>query len=205
MKVNGVSFDFQSRGIGMTDEQLLLGAQNAEKQGDSAEHKKYAAMLIARYIPLIKARAAYFKSSSVERDDLISEGFLGLLGAIRSYDAEKGTFAAFASTCISNKMKTAVSKNGGNYPERVSMDEAKLEEIGDESPSAEELLIQKEQYDEIEKMTESLLSKREKDVFMLYLSAYSYAQIAEKLGISAKAVDNALSRAKAKLRSAMAG
>ena len=181
----------------MTDEQLLLGAQNAEKQGNSAEHKKYTAMLIARYIPLIKARAAYFKSSSVERDDLISEGFLGLLGAIRSYDAEKGTFAAFASTCISNKMKTAVSKNGGNYPERVSMDEAKLEEIGDESPSAEELLI--------EKMTESLLSKREKDVFMLYLSAYSYAQIAEKLGISAKAVDNALSRAKAKLRSAMAG
>lgn len=189
----------------MTDEQLLLGAQCAEKQGDPAEHNRYTSQLIAAYIPLIKAKAAYFKNSRVERDDLISEGFLGLLGAIRSYDPQKGSFAAYASACITNKMKTAVSKNGGNYPERVSIDEAKLEEIGDESPSAEELVIQKEQSDEITKMTESLLSKRENDVFMLYLSAYSYAQIAEKLGISVKAVDNALSRAKAKLRSAMAG
>lgn len=183
----------------MTDEQLLMNAANAEKKGVSAEKNQYTALLIAKYIPLIKAKARCFENSRVERDDLISEGFLGLLNAIRSYNPEKGAFAALASTCITNKMKSAIAKSSFSLIE-MSMDESILEEISDKNPAAEDIIILKEENNEMLKQVEEVLSPKEKEVFYLYLCAYSYNQIADKLGISVKSVDNAITRAKAKLR-----
>ena len=184
----------------MTDEQLLLKAADTDKTGTAAQHNKYTALLISRYMPLIKAKASSFKNSHVETDDLVSEGFLGLLGAIRSYDPEKGAFAAFASICISNKMKTAVAKGSANPIPALSLDDSNIEEISDGNPGTEDLIILKEQNSEMMKQVEQLLSEREREAFYLYLSAYSYNQIAEKLGITSKAVDNAITRAKSKLR-----
>ena len=184
----------------MTDEQLLLEANDAEKKGAASQHNKYTALLISRYMPLIKAKASALKNSQVEADDLISEGFLGLLSAIRSYDPKKGTFMTFASTCITNKMKTAVVKGSANPLPALSLDDSNVEEISDGNPGTEDLIILKEQNSEMMKQVEQLLSEREREVFYLYLSAYSYSQIAEKLGITAKAVDNAITRAKSKLR-----
>lgn len=77
----------------MTDEQLLLDAAKAEQEGVTSEHNQYTSLLIRRYMPMIKAKASCFKNSRVESDDLVSEGFLGLLSAIRSYNPEKGSFA----------------------------------------------------------------------------------------------------------------
>ena len=184
----------------MTDEQLLFETADAERNGEVSQHNKYMALLISRYMPLIKAKASAFKNNQVEAEDLISEGFLGLLSAIRSYDPKKGTFSAFASACISNKMKTAVAKSSANPLPALSLDDSNIEEISDGNPGTEDLIILKEQNSEMMKQVEQLLSEREREVFYLYLSAYSYNQIAEKLGITAKAVDNAITRAKSKLR-----
>ncbi len=183
----------------MTDEQLLLDAAKAEEEGVTSEHNQYTALLIRRYMPMIKAKAYCFKNSCVECDDLVSEGFLGLLSAIRSYNPEKGSFAAFASACISNKMRSA-AKSSANSLLSMPLDESFLEEISDGNPATEDLIILKEQNNEMLKQVDELLSEREREVFYLYISAYSYTQIAEKLGISTKAVDNAITRAKAKLR-----
>ncbi len=183
----------------MTDEQLLAKAFHAEKNGIMSEKNKYTALLISKYIPLIKAKANCFRNRCVEADDLISEGFLGLLSAIRSYNPEKGSFSALASVCISNKMKSAVTKGSDTFL-KMSLDESAIEEISDGNPNTEDLIILKEQNNEMLKQVDELLSEREREVFYLYLSAYSYNQIAEKLNISPKSVDNAITRAKAKLR-----
>lgn len=183
----------------MTDEQLLANVAAADKDGATSDKNKYTTLLISKYIPLIKARAHCFKNRSIETEDLISEGFLGLLSAIRSYNPEKGSFSAFASVCISNKMKSAVAKSSDGLV-KMSADELSIEEISDGNPNTEDLIILKEQNNEMLKKVETLLSEREREVFYLYLSAYSYSQIAERLNISVKAVDNAITRAKAKLR-----
>lgn len=185
----------------MTDEQLLQDIAEAEKSGAVSEHNKFTAVLISKYMPLIKAKAGCFRSSCVETDDLVSEGFLGLLSAIRSYNPEKGVFSAFASACITNKMKTAIAKGSANSLLVTSVDDAFLEEISDSTPGAEDLIILKERNDEIMQQVDELLSEKEREVFYLYLSAYSYSQIASKLNISPKSVDNAITRAKSKLRS----
>lgn len=184
----------------MTDEQLLENAAKAEKNGLVREHGRLIGKLIAEYIPVIRAKAYNFKSGAMERDDLISEGFLGLLNAIRSYDPEKGAFSSFANACISNKMKTAITSTAAKAFSSLSLDDIKAEEITDGNLGTEELIIIKEQNNEMSKLIDELLSEREKEVFYLYLSKYSYAQISKKMGISVKSVDNAISRAKAKLR-----
>ena len=79
----------------MTDEQLLLDAAKAEQEGVTSEHNQYTSLLIRRYMPMIKAKASCFKNSRVESDDLVSEGFLGLLSAIKQRNAEAGGRASF--------------------------------------------------------------------------------------------------------------
>lgn len=182
----------------MTDEQLFANAA-ADKYGVMSDRNKYTALLISKYIPLIKSKAYSFKSKNVETEDLISEGFLGLLSAIRSYNPEKGSFSAFASVCIMNKMRSAVAKSSDGL-QKMSSEDFPIEEISDGNLNTEDLIILKEQNNEVIKQMETLLSPLEREAFYLYLSAYSYNQIAERLNISAKSADNAITRAKSKLR-----
>ena len=62
-----------------------------------------------------------------------------------------------------------------------------------------EYIITKEDDAAIEHLL-SFLSHKEYSVMKLFLDGYSYKQIAEKLGITPKSADNALSRARKKLK-----
>lgn len=176
-----------------TNEELLeLISHAGEKEAD-----ENISLLINRYMRVIRAKAQQMKSKRVEADDLVSEGFLGLLDAIRSYNKDKAMFSTYANVCITNRMKTAVLKSN-NIP--VGVDDFALEEIEDDKPNAEELVIAKEHNRHIAEKLSELLSGREYEVFMLYLSGYSYKQMSAKLNISEKSVDNSLSRARSKLK-----
>lgn len=177
----------------MTDEELLFAAR------ESDDNEPLSA-LISRYIRMISQKAAYMKNAKAEADDLISEGFLGLLSAIHSYNAEKGSFAAFANACVTNRIKTAVYASGKHPQPAADFDFDRLE---DTSPAADEVLIEKEAETEVFARLSGQLSGREYQALMLYINAYSYQQIAARLGISIKAVDNALSRARGKLKKNM--
>ncbi len=176
------------------DEQLL---QSIAESADNRERNEKTSELISRYIRIIRIKANKMHSNTVEADDLVSEGFIGLLSAIRNYSPEKGKFSAFANTCINNRMKTAVMKSDNRL---VLTEDFDFDEIEDDNVSTEDLVIRKEQNSEISEKLDKLLSKREKEVLSLYIGACSYEEIAAKLNISVKSVDNALSRARKKLR-----
>lgn len=85
----------------MTDEQLV--SRITQTGGE-----KYATVLIKRYIPVISAKSAKMslRCPSADKDDLFSEGLLGLLKAIRLYNSEKGaSFVTFANLCTDSAMK----------------------------------------------------------------------------------------------------
>ncbi len=155
------------------------------------------ALLISRYSPAIRIKAAKLKNKNIEPEDLCQEGYLALFEAVRAFDPEKGSFSAFAGTCINNRMKNAVIKAHGKLEKAEDFD---LMLVPDESGSADEYLITKEDNDEIAEKLLTLLTEKEYDVLRLYLDGYSYKQIAEKMGISQKSVDNGLSRARKKLK-----
>ena len=160
-----------------------------------------------------KARALYLIGG--DNDDLIQEGMIGLYKAIRDFDPERGaSFHTFADLCISRQLYTAVqaSQRQKHQPlnSYVSLSDSDNEEQTSSRASyaandvrnrnPEELFIARENLEDMEDLIEKKLSRSEREVLRYYLSGMNYSQIADTLGKSSKATDNALQRIKKKIK-----
>ncbi len=183
-----------------TDQALAIAA----KQGDDGALTR----LIHRYAPLVRLRAKAFLQPDLDEEDLFQEGMIALLKAVRNYrENEPGTFRTFALVCVNNKLSSALAAHmrHKNAPMRgyVSLSEGEplpesMGGITDIDP--ETLVIQNEEAEDRSRRIQNLLSLFERQVLQLYLSSYSYDEMASQLGSSVKAVDNALQRVRRKLR-----
>ena len=64
-----------------------------------------------RYKGLVRSICRSYFLVGGDNDDLLQEGFLGLLKAVNTYDDSKNaSFKTFANTCISANVKTAVRR-----------------------------------------------------------------------------------------------
>ncbi|MCM1335910.1 MAG: sigma-70 family RNA polymerase sigma factor [Eubacterium sp.] len=176
-----------------SDEELVRVIRSKENPLPGAEMTQ----LVYRYTRIIRRKAAKLGRSGAEPDDLIQEGFLGLIAAVRTYREKRGKFSVYANTCIENRMKSAVLKAGAGYTAEADYD---FNLLSDDGTPTEESVILKEQNAELFKKLESLLSGREFEVLRLYLAGYRYKEIAARLSLSVKAVDNSLSRLRRKLK-----
>ena len=160
-----------------------------------------------------KARALYLIGG--DNDDLIQEGMIGLYKAIRDFDPERGaSFHTFADLCISRQLYTAVqaSQRQKHQPlnSYVSLSDSDNEEQTSSRASyaandvrnrnPEELFIARENLEDMEELIEKKLSRFERAVLRYFLSGLNYSQIADSLGKSSKATDNALQRIKKKIK-----
>ena len=180
----------------LTDEALILSA----RKGDESAVTE----LVARYLPMIRRRAARYFLPGMEAEDVVQEGLIGLLKAVRLYDPRQGPFAAFVSVCVASTMATA-AKAALSQKSRPLSDYSPLEELDevrrDPQVSPEEEIIIAEQMEELRGRIDTLLSGFEQRVLTLYLSGHSYSEISQLLRTTSKAVDNALQRVRRKLRS----
>lgn len=164
------------------------------------------AVLISRYMGLIKRKAGKYNIHAYEREDIIQEGLIGLLNAIESYKSDyECSFNTFANTCIDNRIRKAVRYTNTNkfkaLDRSVSIEEIDNgEAVDDFIATPEEIVITREKLDAVKTGVDTLLSDLERDVLFLYLDGTDYKLIAKKLGITAKAVDNALQRVRRKLK-----
>lgn len=162
--------------------------------------------LTARYLTQIKARAARLRSTMLEMDDLCQEGLMGLLSAARTYDASGGaSFKTYAGVCIGNRMimacRSAAGRKNSPLKNFVSLSEQKMDlDMPDTRSNPESMLIDQENVEQLRKHMKNMLTQLEQQVLMLYLGGSSYGQIAAQLGITPKVVDNALQRARVKLK-----
>lgn len=177
------------------------------RQGDEAALTR----LISRYAPLVRMRARSFSKDTLDEDDLYQEGMIALLSAVRGFRRDKGgAFKTFAAICVNNKLRNAVVSHmrEKNAPMRgyVSLsdgaEEAELPAAPGEDPA--QVVIAGEESDARRRKIETLLSPFERQVLQLYLSAFSYDEMAKRLASTPKAVDNALQRMRRKLRGAFA-
>ncbi len=174
----------------MTDEELVR---------ISAENSEAVTVLIVRYAGSIWRKARSMSNQSVDADDLAQEGLLGFLNAVSKFsDRYNAKFSTFAEICVSNRMKTILNKNQNTA---VPVDELENNEDIFSLDTPESIFMQKEHlnqlYDEIIK----LLSKREWEIFRMFLKGMSYKNIAKQKNISVKSVDNAMQRIRRKLKS----
>ena len=163
------------------------------------DSEKAACVLISRYARIVRSKANSMSYGIVDADDLMQEGLLGLLNAIRTYDLNSETkFSTYSNVCITNKMTTALIKsNRIDIP--IEEVDNKVEKTDLSTP--ESILLEKEKSKELDYEMSSLLSKKEWQIFRLFLKGSTYDQMARQLNISPKTVDNALQRVRRKLKS----
>jgi len=159
---------------------------------------KNESVLVSRYINFVWKKACSFSNNYADIQDLSQEGLLALLKAARTYNPQFGVpFQAYAETCVSNRLKSEAVK--------LKKRQAGASELSDDSDggtdiSPESILLEKEFTENIYSEFSSLLSRREWAVFRHYLDGLSYSQIAKRLNLPEKSVDNAVYRARKKIR-----
>lgn len=173
----------------LTDKELL--------RNDPPDSGKVAE-LISRYMKTVFACAKRY-SGAADYEELVSDGMEGLLAAISGYDEDKGEFARFAAVCIENRLRNT-AKRSLKRTALLDGDPERLEEIADPAPTPEEIVIAREHSEEVMERIRTELTALEEQCIRGVIMGLSYEEIAERLGTDRKAVDNALSRARAKLR-----
>lgn len=169
---------------------LTLGDLNAQE------------ILIYRYTKQVRAMARSLFLAGADYEDLVQEGMIGLLAAIKTYDPSRDVkFQTYAVRCVKNKMLSAVrfttraKRNNGLV--FVSLNEAELSEEACSDP--EDMFITRERWNEISEMLKVELSKLENQIITLYLDGLSYRDISETTSRDYKSVDNAIQRIRRKL------
>ncbi|PLT35351.1 RNA polymerase sporulation sigma factor SigH [Bacillus sp. V5-8f] len=170
--------------------------------------------IIQKYRNFVRAKARTYFLIGADKEDIFQEGMIGLYKAIRDFKGDKlSSFKAFAELCITRQIitaiKTATRQKHIPLNSYVSLDKPIYDDESDRTLldvisgakilDPEELIIHREEFDDIElKMTE-LLSDLERKVLALYLDGQSYQEISEELNRHVKSIDNALQRVKRKL------
>ena len=191
----------------MTDEQLLCDYKNGNQEIMDYLMVKYKSMVRK------KARAMYLLGG--ENEDLIQEGMIGLIKAVRDFDVtQKTSFSSFAELCVSRQMYSAIEASNRKkhlplnsyvslYEDSEQVGEGRILPLIDTIESSKEndpevLYFGKEYTEAFVEQLKELLSPLENHVLYLHLMGTDYRTIAELLGKSPKSVDNALQRIKTK-------
>lgn len=175
--------------------------------------------LMNKYKNLVRSRAKSMYILGADTEDLIQEGMIGLFKAIRDYDFGRDAgFYTFAELCISRQIYTAVQASGRKkhmplntyisiYSEVEKEEDGQTMELSgvleSEEKSPEESMIDRENVEYIEQIIQSHLSILERQVLELYMTDMGTVEISKILGIDEKSADNALQRAKSKIRRAI--
>ncbi|HZK24442.1 MAG TPA: RNA polymerase sporulation sigma factor SigH [Oscillospiraceae bacterium] len=170
--------------------------------------------LINKYRNFVKAKARSYFLIGADREDIIQEGMIGLYKAIRDFKEDKlSSFRAFAELCITRQIitaiKTATRQKHIPLNSYVSLNKPIYDEDSDRTlldilsgvkiTDPEELMINREEYSNIEIKMNEILSDLEWKVLTFYLEGKSYQEIAVELKRHVKSIDNALQRVKRKL------
>ncbi|QNO16646.1 RNA polymerase sporulation sigma factor SigH [Alkalicella caledoniensis] len=190
----------------MTDESIAILACQGDIQATE--------YIINKYKNFVRSKARSYFLIGADREDIIQEGMIGLYKAIRDFKGDKLTsFKSFAELCVTRQIitaiKTATRQKHIPLNSYVSLNKPIFDEDSDRTlldilsgikiTDPEELMINQEEYIDIEKKMGEILSGLERKVLMLYLEGKSYQEIAEELRRHVKSIDNALQRVKRKL------
>ena len=156
-------------------------------------------IIIKRYYPVI-----YYYINKLcpisYREDAFQEASFALYSAVKDFENSKSSFKTFATLCIKRSVIQVLKsqKLKKNIPEELI---SSIEDVAlVDSNTPEKILIDKESLKTLEKSIKLELSPLEYEVLQCYLSGDKYNDIANKLGIPQKSVDNSLARIRKKLK-----
>ena len=188
----------------LDDESLIANVKKGDRRAEE--------FLLQKYSYIVKKEARFLFLVGAESEDLIQEGMIGLVKAIRTYSEGHDTkFSTFATRCVKGQLCTAVKTASRKkhiplnsyisiYSEEKD-DTSLLDVLSEEnSLDPEVLFVKQEREREMHEKLDELLSPFEKKVVKLYLQGIAYSEIGHILGKEEKSIQNAISRIRAKVQ-----
>ena len=182
------------------------------RAGDGAAMEK----LIKKYTPLVRYIVRNYYAKFFEFEDLMQEGMIGLMNAVREYDHTRYTikFSSFAYICVIRKIYNIIKRINGNKHKAlndaislfsyINLDETRMVmdivENEDQKVDPEEVVECMYIDERIEDILRNHLSVLEYVVIKKLLEGYSYYEIEQEYGIAPKVIDNARTRVRLKLQ-----
>ncbi|HTU15665.1 MAG TPA: sigma-70 family RNA polymerase sigma factor [Solirubrobacterales bacterium] len=179
-----------------------------------------AASMIARHFErLVRAIAAPYYMPGAEPEDVVSEGMIGLVKAIRTYDPDRDSgFPHFAALCVRAEIQTAVTRSRrekrliGLQARSLSEPTIQPDPNGDATIGAtiadrtslgtnpERAVIDLDTARAIRELIRTGMSAMESEALIAVMSGRPYVELVQTLGVPAKTIDNAVQRARRKVR-----
>ena len=186
-----------------SDEALCALAASGNREAEE--------VLVARYNRLVRTCARPFFLIGGDSEDLTQEGMVGLIKAVREYDAAKeASFRTFAEICIRSRLysvlRAAARDKHSPLNQSVPLDTPFLDSNSYTSGTShlaqrnpEEFLIDREHTAALLAGVRKQLSEFEAKILGYYLDGLSCREIAETVGKPPKSVDNAVQRIRRKV------
>jgi len=167
--------------------------------------------LLKKYKRIVLACVRYYFLPGAEKEDLVQEGMIALYNAIKGFNF-KHPFPVFVKTCVARRLYSVVRLyncqkhkvlSSAIYLHNPIYDSEKktlLDIVPGEDADPCELIADMDEAKWVMKRAQKKLTELEKQALELYIEGLTYRDIADILNAPPKAVDNALQRAKRKLK-----
>ena len=167
--------------------------------------------LVTRYTRLVRTCARPFFLAGGDSEDLIQEGMVALIKAVREFAPDKAaTFRTFAEICIRNRLYSVLRASARDkhkaLNQSISLDTPDFDSNSYTSGTSnlaqrnpEENLIDREHTAALLSGVRKQLSEFEAKILGYYLDGLSCREIAEAVGKPPKSVDNAVQRIRRKV------
>ena len=197
----------------MSDRNQKIDLQLLNRSRNNDWHAKEE--LVKKYSPMVRYIVRNYYVKTLEFEDMLQEGHIGLLSAIDEYNPQHYDvkFSSFAYLCIVRKIYNIIRQSNNNKNKilnnaislytpmddnqsRVLLDLIVSEKIID----PEEVFENKWTMECIGNLLKNHLSLLEYTVTGLLLNGYTIDEIQQKTGVDAKGIDNARTRVRLKLK-----
>ena len=186
-----------------SDEELCLLAASGNRLAEEA--------LVTRYNRLVRTCAPPFFLAGGDSEDLTQEGMVGLITAVREYDAGKeASFRTFAEICIRSRLYSVLRASARDKQQPLNQSLSLDDSHFDSNPltsgtnnlaqrNPEDFLIDREHTAALLSGVRKQLSEFEAKILGFYLDGLSCREIAKAVNKPPKSVDNAVQRIRRKV------
>lgn len=174
----------------MTDEQALI--EQAQAGADGVRE------LYRRYLQRVYAYVAYRVGRVQDVEDIVAEIFLKMLRGLATFEYRgPGTFAAWLFRIAHNEVNQFYRQRQ-KHISPVSLDD--LPEIRAEVLAPDQLMLRKEQFDQLRLLIAALPDRRREIITLRFFGGLRNQEIAAVLGLDERTVASHLCRALDDLR-----
>ena len=186
----------------MTDEQLVALSQTKDAVATNLIFARYKNFVRG----IIRKKDLFLPDGDAE--DLLQEGMMGLFNAVNTYVYSPSTqFISYAYVCVERMLISAIEKSNCGKNRALNNSVSLENEMGENGEvnstvdlNPETKYINRESVQEFFGNMKDVLSPLEDNILHLYLDGYSYEEIGKKTDKNVKAIDNALQRIRAKIK-----